>query len=451
MLMDSLRHRVQWVASVGLLLVGLAAENLQAITPVYVRADGSDTVCDGSADAGLGATPTCAVRTVGMALSLVDPGGTILVGAGTFDEPAQVVISSTVTITGAGAGATLFTLSFDTGTSGDPRGWFLVDATGSLTLSGVTLDGAGQLVWQAIRDIGTGSSISDCAFRNIGYNPSGPHYQGTAVAAFGTGPVDVTDCTFTNIGRVHVHYFGAGISGATASGNTHTGKGVGDFLDYAYCIGGGAGSASPVVVTGASIANHKGVASVDGSTSAGVLVSTFFDSGTTATIEDSTIVDCTTGVFQGFDSSDTSTVSVSGCLLHDNRAGIRSLPPGTAASLTVSENCILENAVGLDFGAAATVPASAITDNNIERNNVGAFYDGTGLVVLDDNWWGAADGPSGDGAVREIPSTGPAAVARSTSRRSLQCRPARRASVPRRIAHRPRRSSSNRPTSTSRR
>src|SRR5208283_2557005 len=99
---------------------------------------------------------------------------------------------------------------------------------------------------------------------------------GTAVVAFGgVGDVDISNCQFDNIGREGVLYYGAGSTG-TFSGNTYTGKGAGDWLDYAVEAGAGA----VATIQNNIISGNTGVASVDGSTSAGVIVSTYYGDGT---------------------------------------------------------------------------------------------------------------------------------------------------------------------------
>ncbi len=228
---------------------------------------------------------------------------TIEVRAGAFTIPAQIVIDKNLAITGAGVASTSLELGFDTGTTGDPRGWFLQNAGTHFVMSDLALDGAGQLVYQAIRSSGSGA-LTDCAVRNITYNESGPNYQGVGLAAFGTGNWDVTGCTFDNIGRIGFLAFGAGLTNSSFSGNTYTGKGPGDWLDYACDISSGA----VMTVENNTITGCEGVASTDGSTSAGLLVSTYFGPGTTADINNNNLMGNTTGVACGFDGADTSTV-----------------------------------------------------------------------------------------------------------------------------------------------
>jgi parallel beta-helix repeat protein len=256
-------------------------------------------------------------------------GDTISVAAGTYTEAGQIVIDKNLSIVGAGASQTIIKPAGDTSSSGDARGWFLVNDGVTFNLSDVTLDGTGHKVWQAIRDKGQGS-ISDCAFTNIKYEESGPSYAGTAIAAFGAGGmnVDVANCTFTGIGRVGVLYYGSGVTGSTFSGNTYTGKGAGNWLDYAVEVGAGAHATA----TRNTISGNTGVASVDGSTSAGILVTTYYGSGTQATITENFISGSTAGVAIGYNASDTSAVTVFNNSLTANTKGVDSAAPLVDAS-----------------------------------------------------------------------------------------------------------------------
>jgi len=251
-------------------------------------------------------------------------GGTVNAAAGTFTESGQIVVSKDVTVSGAGPGATAVKPAGDTGSSGDARGWFLVNAGFTFNLSGVTLDGAGHKVFQAIRHKGKGA-VSNCVITNIKYEESGPSYAGIGIAAFGTPAmnVDVTNCTFSQIGRIGVLYFGDGITGSTFSGNTYTGKGPGNWLDYGVEVGGGAHA----TISENTISGNSGVASVDGSTSAGILVTTYYGAGTQATITGNTISASTAGITVGYDASDTSVVTAHNNNLAGNTTGIESTAP----------------------------------------------------------------------------------------------------------------------------
>jgi hypothetical protein len=264
--------------------------------------------------------------------------GTVHVAAGTYVETGQIVINKNVSVLGADRATTIIKPAQDTGSSDDARGWWLIQAGYELDLSGVTLDGTGYKVYQGLRFVGHGS-IDDVSFTEIKYNPSGPTYAGLAVVAFGDGPVDISDSTFSQIGRVGVLYYGTGVSGSTFDGNTYTGKGTGDWLDYALDISAGA----DIEVTNNTISGNRGVASSDGSTSAGVLVTTYYAPTTHATLTGNTITNSTVGIAVGYDDSDTSVVVAHGNSIYDN-----------------------------DYGISTTAPA----------------------VDAEDNWWGSVNGPA---------------------------------------------------------
>jgi len=250
-------------------------------------------------------------------------GSTVNVAAGTYTETGQIVISKNLSIVGAGASTTIIKPAGDTGSSGDARGWFFVNSGVTFNLSGVTLDGTGRNIYQGIRHKGAGT-ISNCVFSNIKY----PGYQGTAIAVMGPAGmnVDVTNCTFTEMGRIGVIYYGPGVTG-TFSGNTYTGKGSGDWLDYGVEVGAGAHA----IVTRNTISGNTGVASVDGSISAGVLLTTFYGAGTQATITENFISGSTIGVNVGR-GADTSVATVFNNSLMGNTKGVKSTAPLVDAS-----------------------------------------------------------------------------------------------------------------------
>ena len=280
--------------------------------------------------------------TIQTAIDAASDGHTINVAAGTYVEGPQFHIDKNLSIVGADRSTTILKPAGDTGSSGDSRGWFLVDSGVAFNLSDLTLDGTGRLIYQAIRTLGSGT-VTNVDFTEIKYNESGPTYSGVGAAVFGDGNVDFINCTFSEMGRIGVLYYGSGITGSTFSGNTYTGKGTGDWLDYALDISAGA----VVDVLNSEISECRGVASSDGSTSAGILVTTYYGAGTEATITDNTLTDNTGGIGVGYDASDTSTV-----VAHSNK---------------ISGNT--------DYGVDSTAPTVDATNN----------------------WWGAASGPSGEG------------------------------------------------------
>jgi len=102
----------------------------------------------------------------------------------------------------------------------------------------------------------------------------------------------------------------------TITGNTYVGKGDGNWLDYAIEIG----RNSTATTTGNTISSNTGVATVDGSTSAGIIVTTYYDVAGThsgATITDNTITGNTDGIAVGYDEKDVSVVVAN----HNNISG----------------------------------------------------------------------------------------------------------------------------------
>ncbi len=310
------------------------------------------------------------------AIAAAGAGFTVNIGPGTFIETSQLQISKNLTFIGSGSASTTVTPSADTAASGDARGWWLVNSGVTLNLSQMTLDGSGYKVWQGIRHLGVGT-IDHVKFTQIQYEPSGASYAGTAVAAFGgVGAVDISNCAFDGIGRVGVLYYGAGTTG-TYSGNTYTGKGAGNWLDYAVEVGAGA----VAIITNSTITNCTGVASSDGSTSAGILVTTYYDSGTKAKIVDNTVTGNASGIAVGYDSSDTSAVLVQGNDLTGNaNAGI-AVTGGTVDAGQVGGSDVTGlgiSAGGNDFTGYGPDNAAPWAVENSGTGTVLAFANGYG-------------------------------------------------------------------------
>ena len=258
------------------------------------------------------------------AVDLSDAGALVSVSPGTFVEGPQIHVTKNVAISGAGQASTFVHPSADTGSTGDARGWFLVDDGIDFDLSNLTLDGTGRKILQALRHKGSGE-ISGVTFTEIKYEPSGPAYAGIALAAFGTGPVNVSGSTFTQIGRVGVLYWTAG----SYTGNIYTGKGAGNWLDYAIDANAGA----QVTVADSAVSGNLGVASVDGSESAGYLVTTYNGAGTQASFAGNTIEDNKFGIAVGYDALDASLVSADHNCFAGNDVAIDTTAPSVAAEL----------------------------------------------------------------------------------------------------------------------
>jgi hypothetical protein len=311
--------------ALGLCLVMLTPVAASPGTTYYVATTGSD-------ESGTGSwwSPW---KTIQHAVGQASSGDTIIMAPGIYVESPEIVIDKNLSIIGAGSVTTTIKPSGDTASNG---AMFLINPGITLHISDVTLDGTGKKIWYALKYKG-GGSVTDCDFKNIQYNPSGPEYQGIAICAYGEAyddtidfddNVDIAGCTFTGIGRVGVLYFGPGITDSTYSDNTYVGKGDGDWLDYALDVGSGPN----VTIIGSTISDCTGVASSDGSTSAGIMVTDLYKdycpaySGTEATITDNDISGCTSGVAVGYDETDLSIAAVSGNTFENNRYQIDCTP-----------------------------------------------------------------------------------------------------------------------------
>ncbi|MDQ0327670.1 Ca2+-binding RTX toxin-like protein, partial [Rhodopseudomonas julia] len=175
----------------------------------------------------------------------------------------------------------------------------LVKEGATVDISGVTVDGKGHEVYEAIRTHGD-LSVTESAFDEIHYST----YLGTAVAARGDNAVlDVSDSTFSNIGRIGA-YYGEKATGSF-EGNTYTGKGDVDGLDYGVEVESGAVAS----ITDNSFTKITGVASTDKSGSAAILVTTYFGDGSEATITGNSFEGFSLGVAVGYLGDDTSKVT----------------------------------------------------------------------------------------------------------------------------------------------
>ena len=255
------------------------------------------------------------VGTIGISLepvleavgTTIAAGSTVHVLNGVYHEAPQITINADVNIVGQDRSGTIVKAAGSTGSSSNDnsRGWFLVAEGVTLNVSHMTFDGNGNNIFQAFRHRGSGT-FEDVAFHDIQFRATGPNYAGTAIAAFGSASnVDVIDSIFSQIGRIGVQFFGSGTTGEFR-GNTYTGKGIGNHLDYAVEVGGGAVSD----ILNNTITNNRGIAASDGSSSAGILVTTFFGAGSSASIQNNFINGNRHGVVVGFNASDTSMVAI---------------------------------------------------------------------------------------------------------------------------------------------
>ncbi len=213
----------------------------------------------------------------------------------------------------------------------DHRGWLQPDGTVEVEIRDLQLVGSGKNIENAIRyQNGATGGVYNCDISHIYWSK----YIGIGIVnvdygKYGGGPLldlspefYVKDCTFDNIERIGISCFG--VDECIIQNNTYTGKGNGDWLDYAVEVGGG----GHATISNNDFFDCTGVASSDGSTSAGILVTTYFGTGTTANIHDNYLHDNTMGIAVGYDASDTSTVTANYNDIYNNASyGIQSTAP----------------------------------------------------------------------------------------------------------------------------
>jgi hypothetical protein len=235
--------------------------------------------------------------TIGAAVAAANSNDVITVDPGTYPE-GIVTIGVNLTIQASiSSDPPTITPTTNTGGSGDARGWFLIDTGYSVNFSHLNFNGASYLIHTAIRHHGAGV-IDHCAFSNIGYAASS--YDGRAVQSDADYAFTIEDCQFSNIYRIGMFIFGSNMSTKICQRNTYTGKGDGDWLDYGIELGGGA----VATVENNTITNCTGVASVDGSVSAGILATTYFGSGTAGVFNGNILTGNSYGLAVGYDEYD---------------------------------------------------------------------------------------------------------------------------------------------------
>jgi filamentous hemagglutinin family protein len=278
------------------------------------------------------------------AVNAAESGDTVNVLEGTYTEDQQIVISKNLSILGDTSGnKPVITPGTDYTGNNAADAWFLVNDGVTFALSDVAIDGTGYNVWQALRSHGN-TTVTNVDFSNIAGSASGSPYRGIAIEQFGgvvaggagadthgggglsAGHLTVTGSTFSDIGRIGVLIKGTQAT-SDITGNTFTGKGTGDFLDYGIEVG----ASGQATITGNTISGNRGVAASDGSGSAGILVTSYYGGASSATIENNVITDNSVGVHIGYDGSDVSNVTAEDNDLSGNDTGV-ALTANTASA-----------------------------------------------------------------------------------------------------------------------
>ncbi len=243
-------------------------------------------------------------------------GEDINIAAGTYTLLAQSLLDVDVNLLGAGSDLTFLEAGYNTGTSAYSETSALLHVAAGVTaeIRDMSISGAGFTVNQAIQSRGDSLTVADCVISNV--SSSAGSFDGRGIV-FLTGGGLVDGCTLSDIHRIGVHIRGAVVSPAPVvlvDGLTYTGKGDGDWLDYGVEFGGGGQGE----VRNSMITACTGVASTDGSTSGGILVTDYYGTFTIAEINDCTLTANTTGVVVGYAAADISDVTIRGCSIYGN-------------------------------------------------------------------------------------------------------------------------------------
>jgi len=265
--------------------------------------------------------------TIQGAINKATAGDTISIAAGTYYEVGQIVIDKNLTIVGADKATTIIKPNHNTTVAGyvQSDAWIYVPlgvtfALNEVTLDGTDLMGAPQIIRHAIQSRGE-LTVEDCIIKNITTNNK---YYGRGIVLLAGLNNSIVRCEFSNIQRIGIH-----VRGNVEDTNpvayikdcTYTGKGDGDWLDYGIEFGGGGSG----IVDGCNISACTGVASVDGSTSAGILATDYYGTGTMVTVENSTLTGNTAGIAVGYAAEDTTKLTAYKNTFSDNTYGIENV------------------------------------------------------------------------------------------------------------------------------
>jgi hypothetical protein len=230
--------------------------------------------------------------------------------------------------------------------SGDARAWFLVAGGVGVTIQDLIFDGnnpAVRIVDGFRINPGNTGTFNRCVFRNIEYlSDGGDEIYGFAITAGGV--TDVNDSTFMDMGIVGLFYFGSGVNGSIADGNTFRGQGVGPVIDYGIELGGGA----DVTIMNNDFADNLGTYDISPGgpqTSAGIFASTFFGAGTNVSAISNAFAGNTIGILVG------------------------------------------------NTGSPDTTSVQAHFNTFIGNTDGGVDSDSSSMANAENNWWGCSTGP----------------------------------------------------------
>jgi hypothetical protein len=190
------------------LFILVRVEPALAATPIFVRLDGSDALCNGTVNASAASEPDCAKQTIAAAIAVVDPGGVVRIGTGTFTE--DLVISKDVTLRGIGSASTTIQ---GTGSARVIR----ISSGYTVTIQHVTITGGNQTGYASgggggVRNSGD-LTLSHCIVTGNYGEP-----KGGGVANDSGAVLEIFRCTITGNDTYHAGETGLGGGGVYSAG-----------------------------------------------------------------------------------------------------------------------------------------------------------------------------------------------------------------------------------------
>ena len=210
-----LLHRNKTQIVLGLtLIIGLLmllsvvfVQIAQAATPIYVRTDGSDTLCNGTVNASAGAAPNCAKLTIAAAIVAVDSPGVVRIDSGIFNE--DLDINQDVTLRGLSSSSTTI---MGTGSNRVIR----IQSGNTVTIQHLTISGGNQTGYiqggGGIWNSGT-LTLSNCI---VSGNYAEPF--GGGIYNDDDGTMSISRCTIKENETYHAGYTGLGGGGVYNKG-----------------------------------------------------------------------------------------------------------------------------------------------------------------------------------------------------------------------------------------
>lgn len=408
---DSLLFRSGGTAAPGTAGKGFYFDNISltaGLTSVFVRTDGSDTACDGTADAAATGSGVCAVQTIARGAQLAAAlGATVNVGPGTYGESAITLpAKNTFTLKGTQAGNRPVISN-----------GLILSTVSDLRLENLIVEGADDS-GSAATTVVQGSSITNFTMKNVkidGENVAQRH--GISGGQF-SGNISITESQFEDIPNWSAFDTRSGSGGATAGANIGTAvfndntlTNVQGHINFRSTI-----TASPSAVI--QVMNNTITGTGNATNSFGGIIKIFY--AASATISGNTFKDVGTSGFnpggeQAYGAAvlprQVTNLTIQNNLFEDNNQAIAieprnttsgGFPDGVLSQGTISNNTFLNNKFAVYIPATlhptSNLAGLSVTNNSFTTNVSGGqgVHNGStaGNVPATSNWWSSSSGPS---------------------------------------------------------